>query len=316
MVILFYIIFVAFVCGNTPRIVGGDEVDETTSFPWLVAIVNRNVTLETDTYNNRSDYFNRQFCGGSIINESWILTAAHCLEDVAPNQVAIVAATYNLSTTMGQLRWVSDVIIHEYYNSTTVVNDIALLELEEPLVLNSNVAVILPATTDDPVVDGQIYTLAGWGAINKSGTEYSPILKTVTVPGVSVEDCGEVLDNIYDTNLCAGGVDGEDSCSGDSGGPMTMTVDSVEILYGIVSWGLSICATANPAVYTAVSMYRDWIEENSGLSLGNEDASSDDNTKLYMIIGIVVGIVVVIMLLAMMCRLFVTDSESGGVTAI
>jgi len=120
----------------------------------------------------------------------------------------------------------------------------------------------------------------------------------VTVPDVSVEDCGEVLEDIYDTNLCAGGVAGKDSCFGDGVGPMTRSVNSNEILYGVVSWGLSLCAIGYPGVYTAVSMYRDWIEDNSGLTLGNTDydAGSSDDSNTYIILGTLVGVIVVLVL--------------------
>jgi len=84
--------------------------------------------------------------------------------------VAIVAATYNLNTTMGELRYVTSVIVHADYDNTTLVNDIAMLELAAPLVLSDSVAVILHANKDDPVVSGQMYTLAGWGATNILGT--------------------------------------------------------------------------------------------------------------------------------------------------
>jgi len=89
-----------------------------------------------------------------------------------------------------------------------------------------------------------------------NGTEFATILNSVEVPGIPLEKCSNLLEDIFSTNICAGGVRGEDSCYGDSGGGLTMTVDHVEILYGIVSWGIG-CATESPGVYTAVSMYRE-----------------------------------------------------------
>jgi len=297
MLLLFYTIFVTLISGKNLRIVGGEEVGDTTSFPWLVAIISRNVTLETDSWNNSSDYYYRHFCGGSIINESWILTAAHCLLDIASDEVAVVAGTYNLSAMTGQLRHVEMVYVHEYYNYSIIVNDIALLKLAQPLVLNESAAIILLANKDDPLADGQIFTLAGWGALDVNGT-FSPILNSVEVPGMPLWKCANLLEDIYITNICAGGVRGEDSCSGDSGGGMTMTVDYVEILYGIVSWGMG-CASENPGVYTAVSMYRDWIEEVSGLTLGNRaDDELSGHRDLYITVGMGASVVTVVMFIA------------------
>merc|ERR1712061_610112 len=104
---------------------------------------------------------------------------------------------------------------------------------------------------------------------------------------------------IFETNLCAGGVKGEDSCQGDSGGPMTMEVDSVQLLYGIVSWGTT-CASSYPAVYTAVAMYRDWIQVVSGLTLGSSVQSSSTNNTLYLIIGIVCGTLILLAVIALL----------------
>jgi len=315
--IFFYAIFLVIVSGQAPRIVGGDPVTDTTSFPWLVALLYRDVTAEEDGFDVTSDYYYRQFCGGAIINESWIVTAAHCIENFTyANEVAIIAGIYNLSTDMGELRNVEVIYEHGDYDDETFENDIALLELEEPLELSDSVAIILPANTDDPLEIGQMYTLAGWGALDENGTVYSPDLYTVEVPAVSLEYCNEVLGGIYDTNICAGGVKGEDSCQGDSGGPMTMEVDSVQLLYGIVSWGYG-CARSYPAVYTAVAMYRDWIQETSGLTLGNVESSSTDDYTMYIIIGIVIGTLILLAVIAM-CWVYSRKSKepSGETDAI
>jgi len=125
-------------------------------------------------------------------------------------------------------------------------------------------------------------------------------LYTVNVPAVSLNSCIEALGvDIYDTNICAGGVYGEDSCQGDSGGPMTMAVDSVEILYGIVSWGVG-CATSKPAVYTAVAMYREWIQKNTGIDLGYP-GSSRANYEIYIILGCVFGALLVLSVIVFIC---------------
>lgn len=320
MLFFFYAICsILIVWGKTPRIVGGDRVTDTTSFPWIVSLITRNHTAEAIGVDNTTNYLDRHVCGGSIIDASWILTAAHCFDYVEyADEVAIVAGTYNLSSSMGQLRNVDTIWMHGEYSADHNENDIALLELEQPLVLSDSVAIILPANLDDPFEDGQVYTVAGWGAIDMNATVYTADLYAVEVPGVDFDDCNELFNgNLFDTNLCAGDVIGKDSCTGDSGGPMTMAVDSLEILYGIVSWGPdATCAIGIPAVYTDVAMYRAWIEDVSGLELGNAESTSN-RYQLYMVIGIVLGVVYLIILIAVIwwrCSKSSGKGESTGET--
>jgi len=326
--VFLWLMFIIIVSSTSPRIVGGDPVTNTTSFPWLVALIGRYNGIDPTSL-----YYYRQFCGGTIINQSWILTAAHCTENKTADGIAIVAGTYNLTTSMGELRNVKAIYEHEDYDPSILMHDIALLELEEPLELSDSVEIILPANTDDPLEDGQMYSLAGWGALEEGGYG-TPDLYTVEVPAVSLEYCIETLSDFYninfgyydlivenfDTIICAGGVTGKDSCQGDSGGPMTMEVGCAQLIYGIVSWGFG-CGTSNlPGVYASVAMHRQWIEETSGLTLGNAESSSIDcpadssstDYTIHIIIGTVIGAVVVLAVIALLCVFYRKSKQTIG----
>jgi len=295
------------VSGKNARVIGGTEVQDTTTFPWIVAIFPKKHVL-------------RNHCGGSIIDQSWILTAAHCMFKVnattgmvdgylQANEISILAGTYNLSNMdMGLLRNVSSVHMHENWDTSTYQHDIALLKLEKPLSLNDSVAKISLAKKNDPRNPGQMYTAAGWGAtwVNyttgwSEAQHFQPILKTVDVAEVSLNRCMSILEHnevmqrlfdesnetveIHDTQICAGDVEGENVCHGDSGGPLSMTVNSTDILYGIVSWGMLPCGRGGPVVYTYVAIYQEWITRIT------RSSNTASNIIVYVVLGLVAGIV-------------------------
>ena len=157
-----------------------------------------------------------------------------------------------------QVRPVVKIILHEDYNGFTVSNDIALLKLALPLELNDRVAgVTLPsqgqATSGDCVV-------TGWGNLHASG-ESPSILQKVTVSTMTDDQCREAYgsDQVFDYNLCCGFPEGgKDVCQGDSGGPLYCNGYQA----GIASW--SICGYPGfPGVYTEVSYFVDWINNNA-----------------------------------------------------
>lgn len=107
------------------------------------------------------------------------------------------------------------------------------------------------------------FTVAGWGS---DGSQFSEVKKHVRVPYVSIDQCRDryPLNRLIDNQICAGGNRGEDSCSGDSGGPLMYELeDNTYIAIGVVSYGYRECGTVNvPAVYTYVYEYLDWIKSN------------------------------------------------------
>ena len=101
-------------------IVGGEDAD-ISDFPWQVALI------------ESSGGWTWAFCGGSIIDNSWILTAAHCVEDGFAGTVYARAGSDNYYAQGGSSHLVDEIIIHPDYNGNTYNNDIALLKLNNPI---------------------------------------------------------------------------------------------------------------------------------------------------------------------------------------
>ncbi|NP_001166055.1 serine protease 122 precursor [Nasonia vitripennis] len=221
------------------------------------------------------------FCGGSILNERWILTAVHCLEAMDEigylGHFVVKAGKQNISRVeeTEQVSFVEKYFKHENYTGTEEepgTSDIGLIKLKTPLKLNERVAKIaLPKKDSEPT--GQAI-LSGWGAISDNGEnqDHPQILQTVDLPIISRKECRQAIatiipgtENLVDeTNVCTGPLTGEHSaCSGDSGGPLIVkNKNGVAKLVGIVSWGMSPCtAPGAPSVYVRVSHFIDWITQ-------------------------------------------------------
>jgi len=246
------------------RIVGGQEADPG-EWPWQVAIVQRGA----DTYNG-------QFCGGSLISRDWVLTAAHCVGSLTPNDIDVAAGLHNLVTPdPGFLRvGVAEIIIHPgWYGGGD--SDIALLRLAEPIDERPAAADALPiafvrtAPGDAPTFVGETSVVTGWGNTlgqpDPGGIDYPAGLHEVEVPVVSNEYCNAAyFGSITDNMLCAGLLrGGADSCQGDSGGPLVIFDDAAGdwLLAGIVSFGQGCGVPGIPGVYTRVSPFADWLRE-------------------------------------------------------
>ncbi|XP_055908350.1 trypsin-1-like [Eupeodes corollae] len=240
-------------CGvqNGNRIVGGTQVRHN-KYPWMAQLLKGSRNL---------------FCGGALINDRYILTAAHCIHNNNWQSISVRLQEYDRSFNAvknGITRKVSKAIVHEKYNPTTVENDIALLRLDSPVPLTDPLRPIcLPAANQN--FDLKQGIVAGWGLTKENGF-VSSILQEVTVPIITNAQCRatQYKSKILETMLCAGVVStgGKDACQGDSGGPLGV-MDRTMKIAGVVSFGYG-CAKPNaPGVYTRVSKYLDWISKNT-----------------------------------------------------
>ncbi|EEC03712.1 serine protease, putative, partial [Ixodes scapularis] len=252
-------------CGQSPRsnerIVGGYQA-KVGELPWQVSL-------------QRNGY---HFCGGSIISPSIVITAAHCVRRFQKRRnvytqngrCAILSENYTWLKLFSSI--VATIRRHKDFGKNGLMNDIALLKLVEPFDFNKSEGYVAPICLPNPkdVLEGSIVT-SGWGRTRERG-KTSQELMAVSVPLGSDLFCTYqysrliTLSSIYNWNsmFCAGALlGGRGSCKGDSGGPATQTKKGITVLVGLVSFGRGCARIANAGVYTKVSHYIDWIQENS-----------------------------------------------------
>ncbi|XP_036446363.1 transmembrane protease serine 9-like [Colossoma macropomum] len=243
------------VCGvaslNT-KIVGGQDASPG-SWPWQVSL----------------QVSGSHFCGGSLINSNWVLTAAHCFASITAPQATVYLGDQSLSTQGSNpnvvTRSVLQAIKHPSYSSSTNDNDLALLQLNSSVTFTPYITPVCLAAAGSTFFNGTLTWVTGWGNTASGVSLASPkTLQEVQVPVVGNRKCnclygdGTITDNMMCAGLLAGG---KDSCQGDSGGPLVSKQGGVWVQAGIVSFGYS-CALPNyPGVYTRVSQYQDWVNQ-------------------------------------------------------
>ncbi len=263
-------------------VVGGSPAQEG-SWPWQVRLF--------DTFD-----VNSGFCGGSLIADQWVLTAAHCVVvdgDVVDHVVVGYGSIYQ-----SQLHMVGSdkIIVHPDYGAEDNA-DLALIKLAEPVPNAAWIDIADPAEDAKLVQPGDKLVVTGWGALwdfegfeealySRSGLkEVNPRvllsanaltspeqLHEVEVEMIPTDECraayqayGEATDSTFDiapTELCAGSPSGgKDSCYGDSGGPLVAKADNERgyVQVGIVSWGSQCGNPVLPGVYNRLSQFYDWV---------------------------------------------------------
>ncbi|EKF9791471.1 trypsin-like serine protease [Vibrio cholerae] len=249
--------------GVSSRIIGGEQAPEG-EWPYMVALTARNSS--------------HVFCGGSYLGGRYVLTAAHCVdkEDPAKGDVLLGAFDMNDLSTAERIH-VKQIYVHNAYITAEMGNDIAVLELERDPSPRTAVEISDSSDFNELKKDSPMMVI-GFGNRKEVGGEKSDpatILHQVQVPFVPLPECktkGSDLDakgdysNLTSNAFCAGSF-GKDSCSGDSGGPIFFESNNGRKQMGVVSWGDG-CGRANsPGVYTNLSVFNDWLDDQQlGLS--------------------------------------------------
>nr|XP_012616413.1 transmembrane protease serine 11D [Microcebus murinus] len=247
-------------CGARPdlitlseeRVIGGTEAQEG-DWPWQVS-------LQANSAHH---------CGGILISNTWILTAAHCFRSYSePRQWT---ATFGINTAFPLLRRrIRRIIIHNNYEPIAHENDIAVVQLDSNVDFTKNIhRVCLPDATQN-IPAGSTAYVTGWGALAYGGHTVTD-LRQGRVRIISNNVCNapdSYNGGILSGMLCAGTPEGRivDACQGDSGGPLVQE-DSRRLwfLVGIVSWGDRCGLPNKPGVYTRVTAYRNWIAQQTGV---------------------------------------------------
>jgi len=242
-------------CGQVNRvlrIVGGEET-EVNEYPWQVAVM-----LDGG-----------QWCGGSVVSESFVITAAHCT-DYPTERYSFRFGAHHISDT-SVVREASKIIDHPNYNPKNFTNDISVVVLKEKVELGPKIGrICLPSPQMD--YSGKTAVVSGWGRIEYGGNA-SPTLLETTVKVMTNAACQTLTNGPYgqygltDDMVCAYGDGERDACQGDSGGPMVVEVNGHYDLVGVVSWGTGCAEEGYPGVYSRVTSNLVWVKkqiQNSG----------------------------------------------------
>ncbi|XP_075225646.1 chymotrypsinogen A-like [Lycorma delicatula] len=222
-------------------------------WPWHAAILEKNAVY---------------VCGASLIDEYWVLTAAHCVDKYDAGILKVRLGEHDVSSIkepiLHEERHVAQIIVHPEFDNKTLINDIAILRLKIPADKKTNIDIVCIPESNRTFTNNNTCYITGWGRRSEE-TKHSVVLKEVQVPLWENSNCQTALQKHFGSRftlsskaVCAG-AEGRDACDGDGGGPLVCEDKGRWYQAGIVSFGVGCGRPDIPGVYTRVQQYQTWI---------------------------------------------------------
>ncbi|XP_006174483.2 LOW QUALITY PROTEIN: serine protease 48 [Camelus ferus] len=244
------------VCGRpvySSRVVGGQDA-AARRWPWQVSV----------------QIGGTHICGGSLVSDRWILTAAHCISTkwIPFLYTVWLGSTEIGSSNTGVRHQVSRIVLHPKYQGTT--GDIALLRLLSRVTYSSSIMPICLPNVKQKWKVPDFCWVTGWGKLKNEDSDYASTLQEAKIPIIERQTCEKIYNPvgfllpetepvIQESMICAGDLkQKKDACQGDSGGPLSCQIDNIWIQIGLTSWGVG-CSQSFPGVYTNVIYYQQWV---------------------------------------------------------
>ncbi|PVU87980.1 hypothetical protein BB559_005789 [Furculomyces boomerangus] len=210
-------------------------------------------------------------CGASLLSNSWLVTAAHCVHRTSPGDIRVTVGQLTFDPNSGSE--IQRIVIHPGYETQRQTNDIALIQLRDTVDFT-------PIKIETETVgDNEDVRAVGWGLMYSSATRPASTLQEVDLKTMPRDDCRSRLPtfegNGVGKQLCTGNTPGRDTCSGDSGGPLMRRSGNEWKLIGLTSFGAwdnritltEVCGIEEiVGIYTNVYKYLDFISDSTGIS--------------------------------------------------
>uniref|UniRef100_A0A8C9P6C9 Peptidase S1 domain-containing protein n=1 Tax=Spermophilus dauricus TaxID=99837 RepID=A0A8C9P6C9_SPEDA len=264
-------------CGHrSMRIVGGRPAVRT-RWPWQVSL----------------QINNQHICGGSLISNQFVLTAAHCIFGHLEYTVKLGDKDLKHRAPTSVEIPVKDIVIHQYYSPLGIIeHDIALAMLAFPVNYSTHIQPVCIPEKSFLVETDTLCWVTGWGKLREL-ERASEELQEAELNIIRHQKCNELLQKRTKTKVqftkegtvCGYNDEGKDACQGDSGGPLVCEYNTTWIQVGIVSWGIGCGRLGYPGIYTEVSFYRDWI-----VTLMNRASCLDSANFLMLSLCVVIPV--------------------------